>query len=205
MYIPLNGSKYSRKDQICGRQPSKNLKWYDMLDKVFKNRPSEICWRQPSKNLKWYGLLKRTISLQNFQRLSSTNFTWSILEYFVPNEAALKTLKLFCICKKNLLEKLCSNSIITSLGNNAFGIVSKFGFIFKRINSILKRIWMKLKGVKSFLKRIEASFRKRLRKRANSEAGLERIWSEFVNIKTEKWIYDCPNFASIWENIKSPS
>ena len=30
-------------------------------------------------------MLKHTISLQIFYRLSSTNFTWSILEYFVPN------------------------------------------------------------------------------------------------------------------------
>ena len=35
-----------------------NLKW----GKVFRNGPSEI-----------------------FEKLSSTNFTWSILEYFVPN------------------------------------------------------------------------------------------------------------------------
>ena len=41
-------------------------------DKVFKNGPSKICERQPLKNLKGYG------------RLSSTNFVWSILEYFVP-------------------------------------------------------------------------------------------------------------------------
>ena len=34
----------------------------DKWDKVFKNGPSEICGRQPLKQ-----------------------FTWSILEYFVPN------------------------------------------------------------------------------------------------------------------------
>ena len=48
-------------------------------DKVFKNGPREICGRQSLKNLKWYGLLKQT-----FWKLSSTNFTWPILEYFVP-------------------------------------------------------------------------------------------------------------------------
>ena len=53
-------------------------------DKVFKDRPSEICGRDSLKDLKWYGLLKQTISLQIFYRLSSTKFTWSILEYFVP-------------------------------------------------------------------------------------------------------------------------
>ena len=52
-------------------------------DKVFKNGPSKICRRQPLKNLKGYGLLNHTISLSSLQRLSSTNFTWSILEYFV--------------------------------------------------------------------------------------------------------------------------
>ena len=31
--------------------------------------------------MKWYGLLGRTISPRIFQRLSSTYFTWSILEY----------------------------------------------------------------------------------------------------------------------------
>ena len=53
-------------------------------DKVFKNGPSRICGRQPLKNFKRYGLRKETISLQIFLRLSSTNFTWFILEYFVP-------------------------------------------------------------------------------------------------------------------------
>ena len=43
--------------------------------KVFKNGPSEICGRQPLKNL------KKAISPRTFSRLSSTNFTWSILEY----------------------------------------------------------------------------------------------------------------------------
>ena len=34
--------------------------------------------------MKWCSLLRQTISLQVFQRLSSTNFTWSSLEYSVP-------------------------------------------------------------------------------------------------------------------------
>ena len=55
-------------------------------DKVFKNGPSKICGRQPLENLKWYDLLKQTICLQRFWRLSYTNFTWSILEYFFPND-----------------------------------------------------------------------------------------------------------------------
>ena len=50
-----------------------------MWGKVFKNGPSKICGRQPSKNVKGYGLLK-----QIFLRLTCTNFTWSIFEYFLP-------------------------------------------------------------------------------------------------------------------------
>ena len=52
-------------------------------DKACKNGPSKICERQPLKNLKGYGLLKQIISFQIFERLFFTNFTWSILEYFV--------------------------------------------------------------------------------------------------------------------------
>ena len=48
--------------------------------KVFKNGKSKICGRQPSKILRRYDLSKQTISLKIFKRLS-TNFTWSILEY----------------------------------------------------------------------------------------------------------------------------
>ena len=57
---------------------------YYKKKKVLKNEPSEISERQPLKNLKGYGLVKQTISLQFFYRLPSTNFTWSIHEYFVP-------------------------------------------------------------------------------------------------------------------------
>ena len=62
---------------------SKNL-LKGIWDKVFKNNPSKICGKQSLKNLKRYGLPKKTIPLQIFCRLSSTNFTQSILEYFVP-------------------------------------------------------------------------------------------------------------------------
>ena len=44
----------------------------NIWNKVFKNGLSKICGSQPLKNLNGYGLP------------SSTNFTWSILEYFVP-------------------------------------------------------------------------------------------------------------------------
>ena len=54
-------------------------------DKVFKNGPSKFFGRQPLKNLKGYGLPKTGHLLQIFKRLSSTNFTWSIIEYFVAS------------------------------------------------------------------------------------------------------------------------
>ena len=53
--------------------------------KVFKNGPRKICGRQPLKNVKGYGLLQ-AVPLQNFKRLYSANFTWSILEYLDPND-----------------------------------------------------------------------------------------------------------------------
>ena len=45
------------------------------MGRVFKNRPSKICRRQSLKNLTGHGLLEHL-------RLSSTTFTWSILENF---------------------------------------------------------------------------------------------------------------------------
>ena len=63
---------------------SRRVFTWSIWDKVFKNGPIEICRRQPLKNLNNNGPLKNTISLQIFKRLSSTNFTCSILEYFVP-------------------------------------------------------------------------------------------------------------------------
>ena len=51
----------------------------DIWNKVSKNASSKICGNQPLKKL-----LRQTISFQSFWRLSSTNFIYSILEYFVP-------------------------------------------------------------------------------------------------------------------------
>ena len=51
-----------------------DIKW----DKVFKDGPSKFCGRKPFKKFKGHGLLRQTISLQIFQRFSSTNYTWSI-------------------------------------------------------------------------------------------------------------------------------
>ena len=68
------------------------LKLLRIWDKVFKNGPSKIVEDSLSKIWSDYGLLKQTISLQLFQRLSSKNSTWSILEYFVRYEKELSKL-----------------------------------------------------------------------------------------------------------------
>ena len=60
-----------------------SFKLHDTWNKIFKNGPSKNCRRQPLKNLKEYGLPADHVSLQ-ILRLSSANFTLSILEYFVP-------------------------------------------------------------------------------------------------------------------------
>ena len=52
-------------------------------DKVLKNEPTKVCGRHSLKNLKGYGLPKADHILS---RLSSANFTWSILQYFVLYE-----------------------------------------------------------------------------------------------------------------------
>ena len=59
--------------------------------KAFKNGPSKICGRQPLKDLK----RKQTISLQIFQRMSSKNFTWFILEYLDPYWFTITLLLIF--------------------------------------------------------------------------------------------------------------
>ena len=68
------------------------LKLLRIWDKVFKNGPSKIVEDSLSKIWSDYGLLKQTISLQLFQRLSSKNSIWSILEYFVRYEKELSKL-----------------------------------------------------------------------------------------------------------------
>ena len=61
--IPIE-YRIGKSDEVSAR--STGTKW----DKVFKNGPSKICGRQPLKYLMSDGLL---------------NFTWSILEYLIPN------------------------------------------------------------------------------------------------------------------------
>ena len=55
-------------------------------------------WKTAFKKLMWYGLLRKTISLQMFERLSSTNFTWSILQYFVPYDYFYTTSSVTVLC-----------------------------------------------------------------------------------------------------------
>ena len=82
--------------------------WLNIWFKVFKNGPSKICGRQPFKNLKWYGLPQQTISFQMFKRLSSTNFTRSILEHVDPFDLGCRyRFKMFCMSCGPFHEKRC--------------------------------------------------------------------------------------------------
>ena len=49
--------------------------------------------------VKWHRELQQAISLQIFLILSSTDFTWSVLEYFFPNERELMSIS-YCILDK---------------------------------------------------------------------------------------------------------
>ena len=51
---------------------------------TIKYGPSKTCGTEPLKILNRYRLPKLTILLQILKRLSSTNFTWFILEYLDP-------------------------------------------------------------------------------------------------------------------------
>ena len=67
-------------------------------------------WKTAFKNLKGYGLLKETISVHFFLMLSSTNFTWSIIEYFVRDVVKDSFVKKIIFTKinfKNILTVLC--------------------------------------------------------------------------------------------------
>ena len=58
----------------------------DQMEQSIQERTKQNLWKTIFKKT-WRGMVgfKQTIYLQIFQRLFSTNFTWSILEYFVPN------------------------------------------------------------------------------------------------------------------------
>ena len=47
-------------------------------DKVFKNGTIKIWERQPLTKIQVYGLFKQIISVQMFETLSTTNFTWTL-------------------------------------------------------------------------------------------------------------------------------
>ena len=78
--------------------------------KVFKNGPSKSCGRQLLKNLKWYGLLRQTISLQNFYRPSSRNFTWFILVYLDPYASTV-----YCKGSPFIYHYFCCTKVIAPL------------------------------------------------------------------------------------------
>ena len=82
----------------------------DIRDKVFKNGPSKICGRQPSKNLNWYDLLRQTISLQIFERFSSTNFTSSILEY-LDSFIIIKNMMTWMWFFSRIIHLLCTETL----------------------------------------------------------------------------------------------
>ena len=82
---------------------SHHILYYNKWVKVFKNGASKICGREPFKNLKRCGLSKQIISIQIFWRLSSTNLTWSILEYLDPNVLLQEQIsRIFLIQKTNI-------------------------------------------------------------------------------------------------------
>ena len=65
------------------------LSYYIIWDKEFKNGASKNCGRQPLKHLKGYGLLIKQTITSNFLMAVFHNFTWSIIEYFVPFFSAI--------------------------------------------------------------------------------------------------------------------
>ena len=65
--------KADLKKPLAKSMKFKRVKTTDKWKKVFKNGPSETCGRQSSKNLKWYGLLKGYLRLKSItsQNVSS--------------------------------------------------------------------------------------------------------------------------------------
>lgn len=88
------------------------------------------------------------------------------------------------------------------------GIVVKFCFIFKRINSLLKGIWNKLKGVENFIKQIKANIKKSERKRIwkrirnKFEANLKRINNQQVNESKIYWSEFLCNLIEFSSSVK---
>ena len=67
-------------------QKSHNITCKDCYGSRYSRMNQVKLWKTVFKNFKviWSALPKQTISLQSFKRLSSMNFTWSILEYLEP-------------------------------------------------------------------------------------------------------------------------
>ena len=115
--------------------------------RAFKNGPSKICGRQHLKNVKWYGLPGR---------LSSTNFTWSVLEYLTHTMASNATYCWWlypCVTFK-LLYWWSTNPVI-GCGNSIFAqnlwskIFPDMGFTFTQENNNWKALYFRLVPAKS--------------------------------------------------------
>ena len=89
-------------------------------DKVIKNVPNKICRRQPLKNLKWDSLLKQTKSLQIFKRLSSTYFTCSILEYFLPSATIKNNVNFAILISKDVCTRFVVYILVLHLFRKSF-------------------------------------------------------------------------------------
>ena len=116
--------------------------------KAFKNGPSKICGRQPLKNVKWYGLPGR---------LSSTNFTWSVLEYLTHTMASNATYCWWlypCVMFKLLIDSYqvywWSTNPLIGCGNSIFAqnlwskILPDMGFTFTQENKNWKALYFRL-------------------------------------------------------------
>ena len=107
--ISLNGMPKNKViSQWIEREVFSNKIWFmnNIWEKVFKSGLNKLCGSQPLKNFKGYGLL------EIFERLPSTKFTWSTLEYFassltriygVKEDAFKTTISLKCMEQNNIL------------------------------------------------------------------------------------------------------
>ena len=98
--------------EIDGQTSVRFQKTYKVMiiwNKVFKNGPNKICRRQPY--LKECGLPKAYHAPSNFYRQSSTNFTWSIVEYFDSYSSQLLFKFLYSSTKFSSLECFTCSSV----------------------------------------------------------------------------------------------
>ena len=91
--------------------------------------------------MKGSGLFKQTIYLHTFYRLSSTNFTWSILEYFVPNRILAilqfqRPLETHNRKSKNFMNALSKSLLIVYIKNSRSQIF--FKYVFLKISQFLQ-------------------------------------------------------------------